>query len=178
MSVHLLSESGVAGILLENLEKLARYRNTLALTNQDPNSLLRGHVSFTLKRQNSQGAWEPVVTSETTQNPEFKAGEPIAFEILSHYSEPVYISVLDFGLTGRISLLFPPRRPSQQLMPSISFELGTQPNRPIRLSVPQDLPPDQSFGLETLKLFATTAPADFSWMTQAGTRDALAAQDT
>jgi len=86
-----------------------------------------------------------------------------AFEITNHHSAAVYVSLLDFGLTGGISLLFPPNSPSTKLDAGTTMIYGQRPGE-IELWIPDEF--DKNEGVETFKLFATTHEADFSWMQQ------------
>jgi hypothetical protein len=175
MPLHTVAEPGVAALLCENLEKIARYRNALALRNPNSSSQLQGKVGFTLKRQQSDGSWTEATPDPASGHVIFHADERIAVEIVNRHSEPVYISVLDFGLTNGISLFYPPSRSSEKFEPGKpAVKIGEREEDRIDLFVPESFAYDA--GVETFKLFATTQPADFSWLAQGQTRGALEEQ--
>ena len=159
MPTHTVAERGVVRLLRENLEKLARYRNALAL--QNASSQLRGQVDVRLMRRTPGGEWEAV---EADQAPVFEVDDLIAFEITNRHTAPVYISLLDFGLTGGVSLLYPFNRPSEKMEANTTMTYGQRDGEQIELWIPDEFPSSQ--GTETFKLFATTHEADFSWMEQ------------
>lgn len=160
MPAHPVSEPGVVALLRDNLEKLARYRNALDLRNSNPAGALRDKIEVRLMRRTPGGEWEAV---EGEQQPVFEVDDGIAFEITNHHSAAVYVSLLDFGLTGGISLLFPPNSPSTKLDAGTTMIYGQRPGE-IELWIPDEF--DKNEGVETFKLFATTHEADFSWMQQ------------
>lgn len=175
MPPHPLDQPGLPALLCDNLEKLARYRFTLALTNPKPAHLLRQQVELHLKRQLDDGSWVRLASNATDGVPSFLVDDCIAFEIVNRHSSPVYVSVLDFGLTGSISLLHPPNRPSERVEPGVSLVVGERTEDAISLWIPDEFPHDH--GLETFKLFASTEPADFSWIQQGSVRAAEAWQE-
>jgi hypothetical protein len=151
---------------LAALEALARYRNALDLDN--PESRLR--VDFTLYRQAPEGQWQAMACSGET----LRAGDCIAFEVANHEPRPVYISVLDFGISGRIHLLYPPNARSEQLEAGQTLRIGMDRRR-IRLGLPAGFV--GGHGREAFKLFVTSGETDFSWLQQAGTRGAATPRD-
>jgi hypothetical protein len=173
MPTHSVTEPGVVAVLRDNLEKLARYRNALTLQNPNPSSPLRGKVNLRLKRPAPDGEWMTVGEDEQAV---FDVDDVIAFEITNRHSAPVYVTLLDFGLTGGISLLFPPNRPSEKLEPGITMIYGQRPGEGIELWIPDEFP--LSHGTETFKLFATTHEVDFSWLQQERVRDVDRGFDT
>lgn len=141
------------------LETLARYRNALDLDNPDS----RLQVDFTLYREMPDGQWQAMASSGET----LRVGDCIAFEVVNRELRPVYISVLDFGVSGRIHLLYPPNARSEQLAAGHTLRIGMDRRR-IRLGLPAGFVGDR--GREAFKLFVTSAETDFSWLQQAGTR--------
>ena len=178
MPTHAVSEPGVAAVLRDNLEKAARYRYALALRNPNEDSLLKGKVSFTLLRQAPDGSWTVAEPDEASGQIVFEEGERIAMEITNRHSAPIYVSVLDFGLTGAISLLHPIAGASERLEAGRSIQIGVRQGDEIELYMPEDFPytPDPNDevpagGTEVFKLFATTHESDFSLLVQEGYRD-------
>lgn len=127
-----------------------RFRDALALRNDL--SRLRGKVDFNLGRLKN-GRWEPLVDGE-----EIEAGESLSFGVVSHHDKPLYIYVLDFGLTGNISQVYPVLGVSDPLAPHRQIEIGTLGDK-LTLSVPDGAPDG---GEEILKLFAATREMDLS----------------
>jgi hypothetical protein len=132
-----------------------RYRDALALRNDL--SRLRGKVDFNLGRLKS-GRWEPLVDGE-----EIEEGESLSFAVVSHHDKPLYIYVLDFGLTGNISQVYPVLGVSDPLAAGRKIEIGTLTDK-LKLSVPDGAPDG---GEEILKLFAATREMDLSMHFQA-----------
>lgn len=179
MPVHAVAEPGVAYTLRDNLEKLVRYRQALALRNPDDAGSLRGKVEFALKRLGRGGNWVEAKPDKKSGYIIYREGERIAATITNRYHAPIYVSVLDFGLAGAVSLLYPIVGASEQLSPEASIEIGVRQGDEIELFLPDNFPyaPDPTDrapqgGVETWKLFATSHPADFSPLVQEGFRAA------
>ena len=161
MPLHGEDEPELSATLLANLETLARYRNALELDN--PDAALA--VDFNLYREDGAGGWQLA----NGANEVFKAGDCIAFEVVNRQDGPVFVSVLDFGLSGKIQLLYPPNKTSEFVEAGKSLRIGSGTRR-IRLGMPAAFAGER--GTETFKAFITTNEADFSWLQQAGTRSA------
>ncbi|MFQ5858615.1 MAG: caspase family protein [Anaerolineae bacterium] len=182
MPTHAVDEAGVAAVLRDNLEKAVRYRQALALRNPDDDSRLKGKVEFILKRQKRDGSWVKAEPEDDSGLIVFEEGERIAAEIVNRHSAPIYVSVLDFGLTGAVGLLHPVAGASEQLAPGKSIQIGVRAGDEVELYMPDNFPyvPDPNdeepvAGTETFKLFATTHEADFSPLVQEGVRAARGA---
>ncbi|MBN1400492.1 MAG: caspase family protein [Anaerolineae bacterium] len=169
MPSYALADAEAASRLCGNLVKIARYRNALGLRNPNPDCPLKGQIDFVLKRQAADGTWAPASPDEPVV---YEEGDLLAFELVNHYARPIYVSVLDFGLTYGVSLLYPPSGPSEVLSLG-DKRVRTEERYRIRLGIPAELPPDEPGGLETLKLFATTHETDFRWLTQERVRPAI-----
>jgi hypothetical protein len=173
MPIHPISENNVQDVLVTNLEKIARYRNALAL--KHPNSALKDKLGFKLRRQKSDGTWEDAQPDPASGQIIFESDDRIAFEIVNRHSAPIYISVLDFGLTSGVSLIFPPNRASDKFEPNQPPVLvGERDEDEIGLYIPDTFA--DAGGTEVLKLFVTTSEADFTWLTQQGVRSVGAAR--
>jgi len=178
--VHREDEPGASEVVVENLEKLARYRRGLALANPDPAATLLGKVDFALMTRGPDGSWADATPASAGGQIEYAEGDPVAFRIVNHHTEPVYVTVLDFGLTGRIAQVHPPGGAADRLDPGLEIRVGVEPGRELPLEFPADFPfvaePGQAApveGLETLKLVATTGrPVDFDLLLQEGVRGA------
>ncbi len=159
MPLHAVSEVKAIDTLVSNLEAKARYRNALTLDN--PGSEL--NVEFNIYRANPDTDLQKANGGDF----EFVEGDCLAFEVVNHEDQAVFVSVLDFGLTGRISLLFPPNKTSEMIAAGQTLKIGAG-ERKIRLGVPRELAANQ--GTETMKAFITSDEADFRWLQQEGTR--------
>lgn len=150
------------------LEKIARYRNVLGLRNPNLNSILRDAVTLDLL-QMSEGRWRPAAPDDDVGVPVFAEGERVAFRVANQHDAPVYISVLDFGLTGDIALVHALHGASQCLSAGAAVVVGAQDDDRLTVYIPEDFPRTPGAkgrklveAIETLKLFATTYQTDFS----------------
>jgi hypothetical protein len=126
-------------------------------------------VDFRLLREDADGSWQPLARS----GEQLRAGDSIAFELVNREDRPVFVSVLDFGVSGRIQLLFPPNSSSELLAAGQTLRIGSGRRR-IRLGFPEGFIGD--CGHETLKAFVSLEETDFSWLQQAGTRSLMGAR--
>jgi hypothetical protein len=168
-----VDRAGAATILRDNLEKVVRYRQILSLRNPNEESLLKGKVEFTLKRQDRNGSWVVAEPENSSGQITFKDGDRIAIEIVNRHNAPLYIGILDFGLTGAVTLLHPIEGSNEQLAPGQSIQIGVRSGDEIQLEIPSDFPFVPVFHdntpigeTETFKLLATTHEADFSLRVQ------------
>jgi hypothetical protein len=155
--------------VVENLEKIARYRSLVGIKNALADHPLRGKIEFSLLRQTA-GGWEEA-KPDAGGFPIYRTGERVAFRIRNRHTEPVFVSVLDFGLTYAVTPIYPVPGSNEKHMPNVRLDFGTQEKRGFVLGVPPGF--RDAEGLETLKLIATTRESDFSWMGQAAVRKAL-----
>lgn len=179
MSVHRVAEPGVEAILVEDLERLARRRFALDLTTQG--GPLAGTIELAILRRAGRGWQEAGASGSGPAQGEvaFRAGEPIAFRISHRHTEPLYFYLLDFGLTGAISLVDPAAGGEQKPLPAgETREVGTTEEDAIDLVVPAGFPFDgkessrAAGGLETVVLFAATTAIDLEALLQRGVRGA------
>jgi hypothetical protein len=154
-----------------NLETIARYRQALSLDNSDPNHLLRGRLRFELLGQRD-GQWVAIRPEGGGSQLTLDEGEFVAFRITNEHTEPVFVSILDFQLSGKVALLYPPPGAQDKLVPGQTFEFPAEVTKRIRLDDEANAITD----VETFKLIATTGPTDFSFLTQGGVRGALGSQ--
>ncbi len=139
-----------------SLDLWARYRKILGLRNDD--SQLARKVDFEVARMSS-GRWIRIEDGE-----ELAPGAPISFAVTNRASIPLFIHVLDFGLTGNISLVYPSPGANDPLLPGRCIEIGTRPEEEITLYVPEGV----EEGEEILKVFITTREADLEPLFQSG----------
>jgi hypothetical protein len=181
-------EAGVAKLLVENLEKIAKYRQTLALANPDSLSRLKGRVTLTLKRQAPGGAWGdpptdpraipgfPSLTGQaaagTSGLPLYNEGDNIGAVVTNNSNLPIFVSILDLGLTGAISLYYPLLEgDNQRIEPGQTLEIAMRPGSEVPLGTPDEFRMSGRAGVETFKLIASANPADFSPLVQEGAKD-------
>jgi hypothetical protein len=173
MPPHRRSERGVVELLVRNLEKIARYRRTLNLRNDG--SELAKKVEVQVLRNVRGSALEKPETG-TDGVPLFAEGDYVALKVRNLYDRPLYLYVLDMGLTGRVTQVYPVQGAEDSLMPKMEkpLEIWTRAGEEINLYIPDEFPfgsPSQpAEGLETLKVFVTTDPADFRPLLQNGFR--------
>jgi hypothetical protein len=178
MPLHAVDEPGVASVLCENLEKLVRYDNALKLANPNPNSKLKGKIDLIVRKRMPDGSIVEAERDAKGQAMIFRAGDRLAVTITNRHDRPVFVSLLDFGLTGKIDILHPQEAASERVAAGASIEIGVRPDDLVDLSLPDDFPftPDPgearpAGGTETLKLIATTTEADFRMLVQEAVRD-------
>ena len=159
--------SGAVYEVRDRLESRSRYRNVLGLRNPNPNSSLAGKVHFTIMQQQSGGQWTRAEVDRQAGMPVFSEEDHIGLEIVNDHSEPVYVGVLDFGVTTSLAMLYPLQGPTAEVLPGESVSVGMDPATEIGVYLPDDFlsaggPDDQGAiaGTETLKLFATVYPTD------------------
>ncbi|HEX3127002.1 MAG TPA: caspase family protein [Thermoanaerobaculia bacterium] len=124
-----------------------RYRNLLGTRNE--RSRLRGKVDFNLARK-VNGKWVRL-----DEDAEIEEGEPISFAVINHHDKDLHVYVLDFGLTGNISQIYPVLGVSDPLEAGRSIEIGaiTDELKPV---VPEGVDSGEGF----LKLIAATRAID------------------
>jgi hypothetical protein len=155
--------------LIDSLERKARYRNAIALANPNPSTELREGVQFRLKRQMEDGTWEIIPEDEQV---EFEVDDRIAFEVVNKLDEKIYVSVLDFGVTDGIQLLYPLNRSSERFEPHVGpVAFGERQGEEMELWIPEAF--QGEVGMDTFKLFVTTDESDFSWLAQEATTRSL-----
>ena len=161
----------------DNLERLVRARQALELENPNQASALRGKFELNLLRLASDGKWVVAEPDAAGGLPVFEEDDPIAFEIKSRHDAKAFVSLLDVNAVGDVALIFPAPNASDQITPNVRFQIGTDdPANPFRVSIPEGYPFWADGGdspidaPETVKLFVTTAEADFRFLEQQGVR--------
>lgn len=160
--------------VVENLERLARHRQVLAIENPSPGSRLRGRFALAIAvYDEQQRRWSEAGPGEGSGQIVLDEGAIVSVVVRSRHDAPAYISLHDLGLTGAISQIYPAAGAQEPLRPN--GELATEP---MRLQFPEQFPyvtpggdPARTEGIETVKLFVTEQPADFSGFGQEGVRD-------
>ncbi|MFN8582262.1 MAG: hypothetical protein U0163_14975 [Gemmatimonadaceae bacterium] len=163
------------GVVIENIEKLARFTQGLNIENPDANSALRGKFSITLMRRSASGELTPAAPETAGGLPVYEDGEVIVFRITSDHDQPAWISLVDFCLDGSVELLLPWRSPDSQiqLRAGRQFDYETSPSKLFRVSWPEGFPyvpaidpASDAMAIDTLKLFVTERETDFSALQQ------------
>ena len=161
----------------DNLEKYARYQHAMALDNPKSSSALRDSVKIELLRKRADDEWVVAEPEAGGGDVVFEEGEAIAFRVDNKHTDDVFVNLVDFGLTGKVSPLYP--IPGAQ----DAFAKGKHTIGAWGLGFPDAYPfaeneymasPDE--GTETFKFFVTTDPADFSFLKQDTFRSLPAAQ--
>lgn len=170
-----LEKLGGVTRLRENLEIWARYRHVLALENPDAASGLRGKVRLELLRRGPDGEWVRADPEQAGGQIVFEEGDEVAINVFNDGDESVYVYLFDFGLSGRVKMVYP-RGPGEALSPGKApFRLPRE--KGWSLGFPQNFRPAASAGgdslksgLETFKLFVTRRQANFGFLEQEGMR--------
>jgi hypothetical protein len=155
----------------ELLERRAKYRQALALENPDPVSELRSKLELELLRKDASGGWAVAAIDSRYGEVVYEEGELAGLRVRNRSDRNVYVSLLDFGLSGGIFPLYPPPAATDFLPAGRAFDVTTTPTGgPLDVSLPTGFPFDdgRSEGVETVKLVATTGPADFWFLAQEG----------
>jgi hypothetical protein len=184
--------------LIADLVSVGRYRQLLDLTNLDPASRLKGRVTLRARRFDpDQKAFVDAVP-EAGGVAVFHEGEKAEFEIVNRHDAPAWVTLVEFGCDGKIALLLPRpghatyARGGMQIDPGQTVRLAADYYRQdpafaeaVRDGLPLHLPegfpwaaePGETVdqGLVTLKLLVTPASADFEFLEQEATRDAVVA---
>ncbi len=157
----------------ENLEIIWRYIKVLEL--QNPSSSLRNAVDFVLLKKAPGGGWQEVEGDEAT----YTDGDGIAFRVVNRTKSSIHVSVLDFGVSKRISLLYPPTGASEEIAPPRSggaqaagstggfLSVGEEPGTAIDLFLPDA---QIERGKECFKAIITTSRHDLGFLRQSGLR--------
>ena len=157
--------------VVNNLEILARQGLALALENGDSNSAL-GRARPTVQLLYRYGT-EPfqVATPSAGGLPEFEEAVHIGVRVTNPHSTPVYLSLLDFGLSGKVTPMYPPKGAHEALAAGATIDLLVRDGEQWEFWLPAVYPyvadgplPVRDDGVETIKLFATSSPANFEFL--------------
>jgi hypothetical protein len=177
MPSHRRSESGVTSLLVDNLDKIARFRLTMRLKND--RSTLADKVNAELFRWEGGNLVKPEVGKGGEEL--FHEEDRLVLRVVHQHDKPLFIYVLDLGLTGRIELVYPVSGAEKPLTPHHPLDIGARDGEELILYMPEEFPFDRRApgdepmeGVETLKIFATTHPTDFSPLLQTGMREGKA----
>jgi len=161
---HYINVEGTREVF-NNLEKIVRYDNGIQLENRDSYNVLQNKIEFHLVSQKNEG-WIKMDSNSIVIE-----GEVIGCQITNHHTETVYVSVLEFGETGKINVLFPSRKSSDPLEPGKTVTYGSDYNGVIidpifnnMVLKLNEMAKGDVFSVPqvTLKVFVTLIPIDFS----------------
>jgi hypothetical protein len=162
------SQRGAVHQIGDFLERYGRYRFALRLRNQNIESKLAGLVDFDLLRRTSEGSWQVARAENATAYPVFREGDSIAFRIYNRSLLPIFLTVIDFGVTWRLLPVYPPPGAYEALSPGTQVDFGTRSGEEIELFLPNEFSVPGRWGelrdgrVEVLKLIATAYPVDFT----------------
>jgi len=151
--------------VIENLESVARLRGVVGIRNTG--SPLEAQIDFFIHRLEG-GRFVPP-SLKVGDDPVFFEGDCLVLEIRNRSGCPLFVYVLDIGLTGKVSLVFPALGSHEELERGHSVLAGIRAGDALQLFIPPDfqllhrVPVGMPLeGMETLKLFATPSKADFT----------------
>ena len=187
--IHALSEPGVADRMRTNVEARIRFRTLLELRNGDRASRLRGMLGVRLYRRVGPGTVDDERNGETWVEAlpaadgevHYRVGDGIALRITNRAPQALFVAVLGFDALATISTIYPNDGTSALLAANTSLSIGL-PADDWALEIPPlepagDGPPAfTGRRYETIKVFASTAAADFRMLRQEGTRGASASR--
>ncbi len=174
-----LKRVGEETAIRSNLEKIARYRQGLAINNPDPNSLLQGKFTLELLRVPASGVPEVAVPAEAGGQVVYEEGDKIAFRVTSTHNAPVFVTLIDFGISGAVTSIHPYKEARAQvpLRAEGTFDYDVRPGMVFDVRWPENFPYAESVenaretvGVETIRLFVTEKPTDFSVLQQVALR--------
>lgn len=189
-----LNTAESVSLIVENLERLYRYRRLLELRNS--NSAMSGRIDFKILKQNPDLTWTEAKPTDSDSNLVIRESERIALQIINRFDKPIFFSILDFGLSKNVSLIYPPPGAIVMIAPlnqksdrsngddSVKgvFTVGMKENEILNLWFPPNYPPAsadsvsnnlKNEGLEIIKLIVTTRPHDLSFLEQSHLRTSL-----
>lgn len=180
-----LRKSAAQSETSENSEKIARFRRILELRNS--RGRLAGKIDFDIFRFDENGVESNAESTGNEPKIVFREGERIAIRIVNRFESTVYFSILDFGLSLRIKVVYPPRGAKVSIGPlgkqsesypgqnegSGVFRFGFKECEQIRLGFPPGFPFSGGEAAKTehsgiFKLVVTTRPHDLSFLEQDG----------
>ncbi len=160
--------------VVRNLEILARQGLALSLTNGEGNSALN-RARPTLQLLHRYGT-EPfrIATPGVSGLPEFVESVQIGLRITNNHTAPIFLSLLDFGLSGTVVPMYPPKGANEPLAAGATVDLLVRAGEEWGFWLSDKYPyaadgtlPVRNEGVETIKLFATSSPASFEFLEEA-----------
>jgi hypothetical protein len=126
-------------------------------------------VQVTLLRKSRGGDWHDALPDDDGRIV-FKVGDQLAFRVCHSHPDHLYLNVVDFGISYKVGLVYPPAQGAAEILESmLPFEFGKRDGQQMFLQkFPESF--DGPQGQETLKFMVATQPLDSSWMRQEGVR--------
>ncbi|MEM1190108.1 MAG: caspase family protein [Pseudomonadota bacterium] len=148
----------VLELVEHNLETAARYQHRLAL--QSPPEPLA--AEFRLYRVDGPDRLVPAEGEDFY----FTEGDRLAFEVINQEERPVFVSILNFGLTGAIRRLYPRARASEMIAAHGRILKGASRAK-LRVHL-RGFPGAQ--GTQHYQALVASAPVNLEWCEQPGMR--------
>lgn len=157
-------------IVVSNLESMARLRAVAGVSN--PESPLAELVDFDIFRWTGSDGAQPI--QDVMGEMVFYEGDRLLLEMHNRSQRPLYVYVLDIGLTGRVAIAYPLTGSGELLEVGQKLRVGIRTSEDLTLGFPpgfERLPEAfRSAARETLKLIVSTCPAEFRLLLQSGQR--------
>jgi hypothetical protein len=157
-----------AELLVADLERLARFDRILQL--EAPPGSLDSRVSMQLVRA------QPGPLRASGGVLRCVEDEAIVLTLESQADRPLFVTLLCLGMDRSISQLFPPPGGTDLLPASGQLQIGARRGQEVSFYFPAGFPPvlqpgekQPEMGVDHLKLFLTSEPAEFSLLLQEGT---------
>ncbi len=134
----------------------ASWFNVLSIANQTSSV----DIDVRVERVAGQGM-QPVPSDPTDAQADFKPGEILQVTVENKSDQDVFLAVLDLSTDGSIALVFPSAPGAQEIL----AKRGTWTKK-LRTTLPTGRNEVKDF----IKVFATSTPVDFSFLTQGAVR--------
>lgn len=171
---------GDVAAVLNSLQSIARYRNILALTNQDGSSQLQGKIKVGF-RQLLDGEGQPLPAGAIneggeitlTYDPENADNNLYVVDVTNTSGQEVYPYVLLVNADYSLSILYPQSGQQDVLKPGNTLPIGLGRGQdPLEVYLPEegdglDLG-TWDYSHDYIKVIATTTPTDFKVLEQDG----------
>ena len=123
--------------VMDRLEKLARFRIAWGIRNEAANNPLADTVDVIVKRRpQSEIGWEKYPIDAPV--PVFYEGDRLAMTIRNTGSQPVFVTVLNFGVSGAVYQVHPIEGASEQLVPDNEVSFGIADDDVIDVFLPKN----------------------------------------
>lgn len=156
--------------VVEALEAFARRQHVLNLEPPATTPSLQDALEVELLCCQPDGAGQDgewrTAEPEADGFPVFHDGDDLGLRIHNRSALPLYLHVLDLGLSGAVTLLHPFPGKHEALPGGRVEEVGLCSGEELEVSVPEVFAGEE--GLEWLKIFATTCEADLSFLSSEG----------
>ncbi|HVR96092.1 MAG TPA: caspase family protein [Thermoanaerobaculia bacterium] len=161
--------------LARNLGGWANYHFVKEIKNRQPRNPLQRQVKARLLRKGPARGWLPAEKDAEAQEVVYEVGEPVAIRVQNDSDQQVYVYMLDLGLTGAVTQVYPFVGVGHPLSPGSILEIGTDPAEELNLFFPEGFPfsgRDNGTvqGIEYLKVFGVLDPTDFGPLLQEAPR--------